>query len=79
MNSYWPDTRAQLGKTVVVAAGSVYDPSNGFLMVVGRLDYKKESRTMVDMNTSSLVIQLYTQNSTLSFIASSPEFPRLNS
>ena len=48
MNSYWPGTRAQLGKTVVVAAGSVYDPSNGFLMVVGRLDYKKESRTTVD-------------------------------
>ena len=52
MNSYWPDTRAQLGKTVMVAAGSVYDPSNGFLMVVGRLDYKKESRSMVDKNTT---------------------------
>lgn len=61
MNSYWPDTRVQLGTTVVVAAGSVYDPSNEFLMVVGKLEYKKESRTMVDMNTSSLVTQLYTQ------------------
>ena len=51
INSYWPDARVQLGKTVMVAAGSVYDPSNGFLMV-GRLDYKNERWAMFDLKTS---------------------------
>ena len=59
INSYWPDTKVQLGKTVVVAAGSVYDPSNEFLMV-GRLDYKNERRAMFDLKTSVPIYTLQT-------------------
>ena len=51
MNFYWPDTGVQLGKTVVMAAVSNYDPSNRILMV-GLLDYKKGTWATFDMNTA---------------------------
>ncbi len=51
MNFYWLDTGVQLGKTVVMAAVSNYDPSNRILMV-GLLDYKKGTWAMFEMNTA---------------------------
>ena len=52
MSSYWPETRIQLGKTVVMTAVSNYDPSNDILMV-GLLDYKKGTWAIFEMNTAA--------------------------
>ena len=58
MSSYWPETRIQLGKTVVMTAVSNYDPSNDILMV-GLLDYKKGTWAIFEMNTA---VPRYTLN-----------------